>query len=720
MHKTIAKVPAYAFLLALILLSPQGIAASGEKDADTAIDFFQGDPDIEYPAPAPLLVNPMARDYRSLNGPWEIIVDEAGMGWRVITQGDYFDGDTVYPDTGMMLKEHSFDSRTQLQVPGDWNSQVPELDRYRSRVLYHKALTMTPQAGKRYLLYFGGANYTADLFVNNALVGRHVGGYTAFDFDVTGFLRPGKNTFIVRVDAALDETTIPTMRTSDFWKYGGITRDVGLITESDTYISQYHVYLHDREKSEIRGWVQLAGERVANRVVALDIKDAGVKVRIETNAEGRGEFTVQAKDLALWSPESPHLYDVALSLGDASLEDRIGFRIVSIKGSTILLNGKPMPIRGISMHEETVLHPGLSASREDVMAQFKLVRELNANFVRLAHYPHNEHTVRLADEMGLMLWSEVPIVSLIDWGNPATLAVAKSQVAENVTRDLNRASVVMWSISNESFPQTQARLDFLSALAATARELDDSDRPIASALVGNPKEEFADIGKHLFAQLLRDPALPPSTRERLMAIAGGQSASGGAQSESGGGMAVVIDDPLGEVVDVVGYNEYFGWYYSKYFAQSLGVDEGLMRNAMLAIMPGIRFENAFGKPMIISEFGAGAKQGLHSDKGFIWSEEYQARVYRQQLQMLAQSPCVQGFTPWVLKDFRSHLRELNGIQETYNRKGLVSETGQRKLAFQVLADYYGQEKAREEAGAEPGRALCQRDSVEAVPGATGD
>jgi beta-glucuronidase len=113
---------------------------------------------------------------------------------------------------------------------------------------------------------------------------------------------------------------------------------------------------------------------------------------------------------------------------------------------------------------------------------------------------------------------------------------------------------------------------------------------------------------------------------------------------------------------------------------------------MLAIMPDIRFWNAFGKPMIISEFGAGAKAGYHSADDAVWSEEYQARMYEQQLQMLGDSESVQGFTPWVLKDFRSHLRELNGIQDGFNRKGLVSETGQKKLAFKSLADYYAAQK----------------------------
>ncbi|GAB3102120.1 beta-glucuronidase [Aestuariicella hydrocarbonica] len=705
MNITRAAAAKWLSVLAVVLSSSLTWAAGVDqkKADDAAMDFFMGEPaSMVYPAPAPLLTNAQGREYQSLNGAWDILMDEAGMSWRVITAGDYLTDNTQYPDTGWNLLEHGFDQRNQLQVPGDWNSQRPELDRYRSRILYYKAVNLKPQQGKRYLMHFGGANYTTDLFVNDKLVGRHIGGYTAFNFDVTDFLKPGKNRFIVRVDAHLDETTIPTMRTSDFWKYGGLTRDVGLITIPESHVSQYHIYLEDAQQGLVKGWVKLEGGQVAGREVEVAIKGAGIKTAVTTNEEGLGEFAVKASNLKLWSPENPYLYKVALSFGKERIKDRIGLRTVATRGTDILLNGKPVKLRGISMHEETVLHAGLSNSRKDVAAMFKLVKELNANFVRLAHYPHNEHTVKLADEMGIMLWSEVPIVSMIDWENPQTLAAAKSQVQDNVARDMNRASIIFWSVSNESFPQTQARLDFLTELVTTARAMDHSGRPIASALVGS-HEEFAGIGRRLFEYLLNSPDTPQEAREGLMAMAAKmQSAGNGATPQKAEDKSavseapvfdVVINDKLGEVVDIIGYNEYFGWYYSKFFAQSFHVDEGLMRNAMLEVMSEIRFSNAFGKPMIISEFGAGAKQGLHSDKALIWSEEYQAKVYRAQLDMLEKSPQVQGYSPWVLKDFRSHLRELNGIQDTYNRKGLVSETGEKKIAFDVLSEFYRQKKA---------------------------
>ena len=683
-------------LVAIWLLSLAAMAAQEEKH-DTAMDFFKGDADVEFPAPAPLLANAKARSYRSLNGEWPYVVDESGMSWNYITKHSYYDG-VRFPDTGHELKEISFDDSAVLTVPGDWNSQAPELDRYRGRIVYYKALDMAPEEGKRYFLHFDGANYTTDLFVNNELVGRHIGGYTAFNFDVTDHLKDGKNTFIVRVNAHLDETTVPTMRTSDFWKYGGLIRDVGLITVEDTYIGQYQVYLQDHTSGEIRGWVQVEGADAGNSQVKVAIDALDIALTVSTDSDGRGEFSVRADELALWSPDSPHLYDVDLQLGDSTVTDRVGFRTVATDGTRILLNGEPIRLRGIAMHDESLLHPGMANSEADARASLELVRELNANFVRLAHYPHNEHTLKLADELGIMVWSEVPIVSLIDWQNPDTLSAARQQIIDNVNRDRNRAAIIMWSVSNESFPQTQARLDFLTTLAETARNLDASNRPIASALVGGGENEFGEIFARLTKYILKRPDLDDASRQKLMAIlkakSGGETGGGSAGHGDEKTVTVNISDPLGEVVDIVGYNEYFGWYYGGHVAQMLGLDYKLVRNAMLDMMADIRFTNSFGKPMIISEFGAGAKAGLHSDDAVLWSEEYQAKVYRAQLPMLDKSPQVQGYSPWVLKDFRSHLRNMNAIQETYNRKGLVSETGEKKQAFRVLADHYREAAAQ--------------------------
>lgn len=670
----------------LVLPTAAAVAAPVGED-DAVMEFFMTEPaNIEIPSSDPLLVNAAERQSRSLNGMWNIKVDEPGNTWYMITQGRY---SSALNEAGPMeLVETAFDERSQLEVPGDWNSQRLDLDRYRGKVLYHRIVSIDKQEDKTYYLHFGGANYTTDLFVNDQLVGRHEGGYTAFNFDITDYVHDGDNTVIVRVDAFLDDATVPTMRTSDFWKYGGLTRDVSLVMVPKTHMTQYHLYLSDRERGEIKGWVELSLEAEGGQVT-LEIPEADVETSATVGKNGRAEFKVEAS-LSLWSPENPKLYDVSLrhSGGDV-VTDKIGFRTFEVEGQQLLLNGEPIELYGIAMHEETPLHKGVANSQEDARVQFELVKELGANFVRLAHYPHNEHTVKLADEMGLLLWSEIPIVSLIDWQSEKTLSLAKQQLTDNITRDLNRASIAMWSIANESFPQSEARLTFLSELASLARELDDSDRPIAAALIGNLKKEMSHVGQHVFYELAQNPDLSAADKARVKQM---MARALPKDFDPNREISIVIDDRLGEIVDIVGYNQYFGWYYAGMLAKGVGMEPGPFREAMFEVMPQIRFSNAYGKPMIISEFGAGAVAGRHSDSADIWSEEYQAKVYRAQLDMLKRSEAVKGISPWVLKDFRSHLRELNEVQDTYNRKGLISETGEKKMAFDVLKAFYHRQR----------------------------
>lgn len=677
-----------------------GNAAEKKGEGDDLMAFFAG-PKYDFEAPAPLLTNIYSRSRQSLNGDWNIVVDEGGKVLSfALGQGYFKEG--AKPGSGMELYEISFDDGNTLQVPGDWNSQIESLDRYRGKVVYQRPLEINTKDGERYYLHFGGSNYITEVFINGKAVGRHEGGYVAFNFDITDHINSGKNELIVRVDAFLDDTTIPTKGTSDFWKYGGITRDVSLVSVPETHIGQYHVYLADREKGLIKGWVQLqGGEKAASQKVSVKIPEADIVVNTKTDKNGRAAFSAKA-DLQLWSPENPKLYSVQVAHGEKTLKDNIGFRTIETRGKQIVLNGEAVKLHGISMHEETLLRNGMANSRADAEAQFALIKEMGANFVRLAHYPHNEHTVRLADEIGLMVWSEIPIVSLIDWDNPKTQKIAKTQIIDNVSRDLNRASVVLWSIANETFPRTQERYDFLKMLADTVEELDDSDRLITAALIGSITEEFEEVIKRLVANILMDPEVAAADKQKLMAFVQKQHAKEGATAGNPQeAMAavlrepavVMIDDPLGDIVDVVGYNEYFGWYYSSFIAKMLPVSEDIIRKAMFDVMPSIRFANSFGKPMIISEFGAGAKAGLKSDRATIWSEEYQEKVYHAQLSMLEKSEFVQGLSPWVLKDFRSPYRQLNGIQDSYNRKGLVSDSGEKKKAFFVLKDYYNKQKA---------------------------
>lgn len=659
--------------------------ASSRDDNDLLSAFTA--PPLQLDPSDLLMTNVTDRSKQSLNGTWNIVVDEHQMGERAFLGGPYY----ARPErsTGMELVEFKFDERRTLQVPGDWNSQDDKLFRYRGVVWYEREFELKKEAGKRYFLHFDGVNYDTKVFVNGEGLGKHRGGYVAFNFDATDLLKDGNNFVVVRVDANLDASTIPTKDTSDFFKYGGITRDVNLVSVPDTFIRQYQLSLSDRGTGQIDGFVQLDGTNGAQSVT-VSIPEAGISETVSTNENGYADISFNA-DLILWSPENPKLYDVTLSSSSDEVSDRIGFRTIETDGKKILLNGKPVYFRGISMHDESTLKPGVAYDEADARAQLGLIKEMNGNYVRLSHYPHNEYAVRMADEMGVMVWSEIPIVSNIDWTNDDTRAVAKTQISDNIRRDLNRASVVMWSIGNETFPQSAERLSFLKMLADTAREEDKSDRLIAAALVGDAAKEFGEVMKRLAAQMLQDPTIDDAAKTQIQGMVDQMNFD--VDEALSMEIEVMLEDKLGDIVDVIGYNEYFGWYYSSWLGSAFPVSEGKVREHMFMLMDDIRFKNAFGKPIIISEFGAGAKYGNRSEEALLWSEDYQAKVYEAQTSMLSKSEYVQGMSPWILKDFKSAMRNLNGVQDIYNRKGVVSEKGEKKLAFSVLQDFYAQKAA---------------------------
>jgi beta-glucuronidase len=321
------------------------------------------------------------------------------------------------------------------------------------------------------------------------------------------------------------------------------------------------------------------------------------------------------------------LNDVDIPCSDDQLTDRVGFRTVTTSGRDILLNGHKVFLRGVAIHEENPLRGGRAWSEEDAKLLLGWAKELGCNFVRLAHYPHNEHMARLADEMGIMVWEEIPVYWTIDWTNTATLANAQQQLQDLIARDQNRASVIVWSVANET-PIGEARTKFLKSLVDEARSL-DSTRLISAAMEvrGDPHDANHKI----------------------------------------------VDDPFGEYTDLCSFNEYVGWYD--------GLPEKIDR---------IHWSIKYDKPVFISEFGASAQAGFHADALTRFSEEYQADVYRRMLPMLEKIPGFSGCTPWILCDFRSPRRLLPGVQDGWNIKGLIGHDGQKKMAFDVLKNYYAE------------------------------
>jgi beta-glucuronidase len=590
-----------------------------------AVAFFISSPASSVFQETPLLVqNPEARTHISLDGSWSVIVDpyENGFYNHRYEEHDngYFKNSKARAPSDLV--EYDFSKSQKLVVPGDWNTQDNRLFLYEGTIWYQKDFNLKKKVGKRYVIHFGAVNYSAIVYINGEKVGRHEGGFTPFQFDISTYLKDGNNFVVVKVDNSRQRDQVPTVNT-DWWNYGGITRPVKILELDSIYIADYFIEYGSTRDHSISGWVELAGD-VPGETASIHLKlpGLGIDQELNPNGNGRAEFEIKASP-DLWTPENPVLYDFSLSYRGSVVKDRVGFRTIGVDGDDILLNGEPVFLRGISLHEESPKGEGRAWSEEDARTLLGWARDLGCNFVRLAHYPHNETIVRMADEMGLMVWSEIPVYWTILFEREDVYQKAEKQLSEMITRDKNRAAVTLWSVANET-PNHPARYEFLSRLVKRARAL-DSTRLITAALDTQSTNESGKL----------------------------------------------IDDPFAEIVDVIGVNSYCGWYYDT--PESCA---------------GVRWQSSYDKPVIISEFGAGALQGNHGDEQQRFTEENQALVYKNNLLMLDNISALRGVSPWILKDFRSPRRPLPGIQDFWNRKGLLSENGVRKKAWFLMKDWY--------------------------------
>src|SRR5437660_1282679 len=447
----------------------------------------------------------------SLDGQWRIIIDPYETGYYDYryepSANGYFKN--AKPKNKSDLIEYNFDTSESLKVPGDWNTQAERLLLYEGTIWYKKSFDYQRNANTRLFIYFGAANYLADVYLNGEKIGRHEGGFTPFNFEITKLVRDTGNFLIVKVDNKRRRDAVPTLIT-DWWNYGGLTRQVKLVETPSTFVQDYFIQLQKGSRDRIAGWVRLNGDKLTQKIT-IRIPEARISKSFTTDANGSAEINFNA-DLTLWSPDNPKLYDVIIEAETDHVPDQIGFRSIDARGTEILLNGRPIFLRGVCIHEEAPFRGGRAYSREDATTLLGWAKELGANFVRLAHYPHNEFMVREADRRGIMVWSEIPVYWTILWENSGTLENARNQLQEMIARDKNRAAVIIWSMANET-PLGDARLSFLRKLIEHARSLDPS-RLISAAM---ERHYLADQTKQM------------------------------------------IDDPLGEYLDVLGAHGQARW-----------------------------------------------------------------------------------------------------------------------------------------------------------------
>ena len=562
--------------------------------------------------------NVAARDVVSLDGKWQFIVDPIDSGLSGSTRYGFYHNSKL--ENSFDYQEYQFISANSLHVPGDWNSQQKKLFFYEGTVWYRNLFMAKKNQEKRYFLHFDAVNYIAKVYLNGKEVGMHEGGFTPFSFEVTEFLKDGVNEVVVYANNERKQEYVPNLET-DWWNYGGITRSVQLLETEKVFVRDYTIKLHDKRKDEIE--VQLSLSDSVSSMVTLIIPELKIKKEIKTNGAGKGFVTFKGKPV-LWSPENPKLYEVRLQYGEESIRDKIGFRTIETQGTKILLNGKPIFLKGISIHEEAPFEGKRVGTYDEAKQLLTWAQEMNCNYVRLAHYPHNGDMLKLADAMGILVWSEIPVYWKIDWNSEHAYTTAENQLTEMIERDKNRASVIIWSVANET-PDTEERTVFLKNLIDRTRALDYT-RLLSAALHQVDYDENSNTK--------------------------------------------TITDGLVEFIDVMSVNNYCGWY----------------ENPIDGDCGQLKWASAFNKPLILSEFGGGALQGHHGEER--WTEEFQSNIYKQNFEMMDNIDFLAGMSPWILKDFRSPRRFLPGIQEFWNRKGLISERGIKKEAFFIMKDYY--------------------------------
>lgn len=550
------------------------------------------------------------RPRQTLDGEWGCTLDRYDEGLRQ----KWVHNPPGAAKEWILPPDYSHEGGKRVVLPACVNLLDEKWDFYEGPMWFTKSFDFRPNNRERVFLHVGAAANQARVFLNGVFLGMHLGASTPFCVELPN-LREKDNCLQIQIDNTRRPEHVP-MNHIDWYNYGGVYRSVSLFSLPKVFIADFRAaLLPNGQMNKIRFSLTLSDAIDGEASVAIPELKIQLQIPIKN---GIGEAVVSAQP-ELWSPESPRLYAIVADFGADRVSDRVGFRDIRVDGEHILLNGKRLWLRGVSVHEE---YPGLGkAANEGVIREMLThARELGCNFMRLAHYPHHEAVAVLADELGIMLWEEIPVYWAIAFNRQATLNDAENQLRELIKRDFNRASVIVWGVGNEN-ADTDARYNFMSHLAAVARAADGTRLVSAACLIN--REKF------------------------------------------------IIEDRLSAHLDIIGINEYFGWYEPSF--------DNLSRL--------LNTSNP-GKPVIITETGADAVVGHHGGERELFTEECQAEVYRQQIERLRACSFIQGMTPWILYDFRTERRQ-NHFQKGHNLKGLIAgDHKSKKEAFSVLADFY--------------------------------
>jgi beta-galactosidase len=566
----------------------------------------------------------------------------------------YLEDNTLELDAA--LKQESWQN---INLPHTWNAlDATDLETgyRRTGSWYKKDLEIASVvSGQIYQLYFEGVNITCDVYVNGKKVGGHIGGYIGFTIDITDAISNGKNEILVRADNGYDPEVIPSQK-SDFFIFGGITRDVWLETLPAQHLANLKITTPNvsSNSSDLKASVTINGVNSNVKVKASLTDNDGneIQSQIFDVVDGSSEINFKdIKNIKLWDTDNPNLYNLNVQLleNDAvkdEVSDRVGFRWFEFKDyGAFYLNGKRLLLRGTHRHEE---HAGVGAAMSNEMhrADMELIKDMGTNFVRLAHYPQDPEIYKACDELGLLVWDELP------WcrgglGNDVWKKNTKGMLKEIIEQNYNHPSVIIWSLGNEMYWLP----DF--------KDGDNTDNMNAYL------QELHDYSHEL------DPTRKTAIRKYYEGA---------------------------HIVDVFSPSIWSGWYSGSYKSYQKAIDQ---------------YKKEY-KSFLHTEYGGSSHLGRHTEnpitgEGKIqadcweeaivqtdvaniaqigdWSENYIVDLFDWHLRISENDSTFIGNAQWAFKDFGTPLRPENAIPYM-NQKGLVDRANNPKDAFYVFKSYW--------------------------------
>jgi beta-glucuronidase len=541
---------------------------------------------------------------------------------------------------------NGFDGGRPVAVPASWNDQFAEWRDYLGQTWYQTRFDLPwgwDASRQRIGLRFGSVNYLAEVWLNGTRLGEHEGGHLPFIFDLTPHVQPTRNVLVVRVEGKLSPDRVPPGNVPadakhmfldqvqnfppasfDFFPYCGIHRPVLLTATPPEGITDLTVV------TELPGRVRVSVNLAGTDATTARFSLGGTAVQAEIQASGdTGEAVLDVPNPTLWSPDTPHLYDLTVELTrGGTAYDRytlpIGIREVKVEGDALLLNGQPVYLQGFGRHEDFPI-TGRGYVPAVIIKDYALMKWVGANSFRTTHYPYSEQMVALADRLGFLVVDETPAVGLFfaEEGLDRRLQLCRQYISELVARDKNHPSVIIWSLANEPHSSPSGAKPFFRNLYDLCKSLDPTRPATLVSYRGADEESF-------------------------------------------------------EFCDLMCLNRYYGWY-----TESGRLDEGCLNlEAEIEAM-----YTKYKKPFILSEYGADTVPGHHAQPPDMFSEEYQADMLEQYSKVLRSKPYVVGEHVWNLCDFKTS----QGVRRvgSLNLKGVFTRDRRPKLAAHRLRKIWG-------------------------------